>query len=72
MNKKVAVAALENEDKVAARLVEREESRLNNLADLACSLMVASCESAVRDLRILFPDPIGLNVKFFSVKDILS
>lgn len=72
MNKKAAVAALENEDMVAARLVDREEARLNNLADLACSLMVASCDSTVRDLHIQFSEPIGPNVRFLSVKEVLS
>lgn len=72
MDKKAAVAALETEDKIAAKLVHGDESRLNNLADLACSLMVASCDSTERDLCIKFSDPIGSNVHFFSVKEVLS
>ena len=71
MNKKAAVAALENEDKIAAKLIHGEEARLNNLADLACSLMVACCDTNNRDLRIKFPDSIGPNVRFFSVKEVL-
>lgn len=71
MNKSEAVAALQREDEVAARLVGQEEQRLNNLADLACSLMAASGDTAARDLRLQFPTPIGPNVRFFSVKEVL-
>lgn len=72
MNKEAMVMALEKEDQGAANLLRSEEYRLNNLADLACSLMVAACDGTRRDLRIAFPDPVGPNVKFFSVKELLS
>ena len=72
MDKTEAVAALKREDELAARLVGQEEHRLNSLADLACSLMAASGDTAARDLRLQFPTPIGPNVRFFSVKEVLS
>jgi hypothetical protein len=72
MNKTELVSALEREDAQAAKLLSAEESRLNNLADLACSLMAASCDSAVRDLRIRFPDPVGPNVRFFSAREVMA
>jgi|GEM_PF-6183268 len=66
------VTALEREDTQAANLIRGDESRLNNLADLACSLMAASCDSAERDLRIRFPDPVGPNVRFFSAREVMA
>jgi hypothetical protein len=72
MNKEALIMALEREDQEAANLIRGDDSRLNNLADLACSLMAASCDSSKRDLRIQFLNPVGPNVKFFSVKEILS
>jgi hypothetical protein len=72
MNKTELVSALEREDAQAAKLLSAEESRLNNLADLACSLMAASCDSAQRDLRIRFPNPVGPNVRFFSAREVMA
>lgn len=66
------VAALEFEDKVAARLVNAEEKAFTSLADLACSLMAASCDSTPRDLRIIFPDPVGPNIRFFPASEVLK
>lgn len=71
MNRDALVMALEREDQQAASLVRGEESRLNNLADLACSLMAASCDFRARDLRIRFPDPVGANVRFFSASEVM-
>lgn len=72
MSREALVTALEREDQQAANLVRGEENRLNSLADLACSLMAASCDSRVRDLRIRFPDPIGANVRFFSASEVMA
>ncbi|MBN8437977.1 MAG: hypothetical protein J0L95_08040 [Candidatus Accumulibacter sp.] len=72
MNSEALVATLEREDRQAANLVRGEEARLNNLADLACSLMAASCDSARRDLSIRFSDPVGPNVRFFSVREVMA
>ena len=72
MNKEALVTALQREDQAAANLILKNESKLNNLADLACSLMAASCDSTNHDLSIQFSNPVGPNVKFFSVKEILS
>lgn len=72
MNRDALVTALEREDKQAASLVRGEESRLYNLADLACSLMAASCDFRARDLRIRFPDPVGANVRFFSASEVMA
>jgi len=66
------VSALEREDAQAARLIRDDERRLNNLADLACSLMAASCDSAERDLRIRFPAPVGPNVRFFAASEVMT
>ena len=71
MSKKEAIAQLKKDDGVAAMLVDQQEHRLNTLADLACSLMAASGDTAARDLRLQFPTPIGPNVRFFSVKEVL-
>jgi hypothetical protein len=71
MDRKVLASALDKEDKVAANLIRNEENVLNSLADLACSLMVAGCDTTERKLRIAFPDPIGPNVRFFSVREVL-
>jgi hypothetical protein len=72
MEKKAFVAALEKEDQAAAQLINGNENALNNLADLACSLMAASRDSSTRALRIRFPEPIGPNVRFFSVGEVQS
>lgn len=72
MSRDALVTALELEDQQAANLVRGGENRLNSLADLACSLMAASCDSRVRDLRIRFPDPIGPNVRFFSASEVMA
>jgi hypothetical protein len=71
MDRAEFATALYKEDKIAANLIRTEERTLNNLADLACSLMAASCDSNARDLRIIFPDPIGPNVRFFSASEVL-
>ena len=71
MSREALATALEREDQQAANLVRGEESRLNSLADLACSLMLASCDSRTRDLRIRFPDPIGANVRFLSASEVM-
>ena len=72
MSREALATALEREDQQAANLVRAEEIRLNNLADLACSLMAASCNPGTRDLRIRFPDPIGANVRFFSASEVMA
>ena len=72
MDREALATALEREHQQGASLVRGEESRLYNLADLACSLMAASCDSARRDLRIRFPDPVGANVRFFSVSEVMA
>ncbi len=72
MSRDVLVTALDREDRQAAKLVRGEENRLSSLADLACSLMAASCDTRARDLRIRFPDPIGANVRFFSASEVMA
>jgi hypothetical protein len=72
MEAKAFIAALVREDPASAQLVSGDENALNSLADLACSLMVASRDSRPRSLRIRFPEPIGPNVRFFPVGEVKS
>ena len=64
--RKELAARLKGEDSVAAQLISADAGALGNLADLATSLMAASCDSRTRPLRINFPKPLGRNILFLS------